>query len=652
MTMNILAMLLSLVMMLSGGVEGQTDEAFRTLTIHDVSLTYNDQTVDLKPELIFSALTYDDKAVLEMFVKTEDDVLLPMQLGVSLEDGLTALLEKEDVAFKVSAKAFDTLSEQMSQLSGAMMGQVQTEGEDSEMLNVLTNELIPAYTGLLEAVKDPAFAEQLKADGEAAMEKIVDKGEGKPVTELIEGDNYELTEYVYTIDSAKMAEMVDTLYTSNEKLSALYDALFKFYGMLPEESGLNGVSSYADLFEKFHMNMTLEMDEKVSADGDVEIADGVLTMDMAEMVKAAAEAQGSDEPIPEMPPFVMNIHSEKLEEFTDVEVSCEYESEGTGVELNLEAEGEGANNMSMNMQMQAYQEGKPMFSMRLDARTESDEDSGEIRTDAHYIMSAPQGTRLTFNAESTEFSNGASENRFEFSGKVNDQSFDLAFNADIGADLVEDNVNGHEAVLTIDEFSQEAFAEIGENQETQGVLMRVLGSLTEDSQKLMADESVQELMALIGSMSAQPEADIYVDDSFGDAEDDDYDYDYEEPEDDGELPFNVPEFTWLPEGWSIVENDVDTKYDMVQITLTDADKQHYSYVSLFADTDERNTTNYIVADDGTVAPVEGREVIVTSYGDDDIGVTLRQSGVYAMLNFYCPELDMDTVGKIIAGMKF
>ncbi len=667
MTMNILAILLSLAMMLSGAGEGQTAEASRTLVLHDVSLTYNDQSVALTPELILSAMTYDDKGVLEACLKTEDDVLFPIQLGIS-QDGLTVLLENEDVAARVSAKAFDALSEQVSQMTGAMMGQVQEQagGENAEMMNVLMNELIPAYTGLLDALKDPAFAKQLQADGEAVMEKIIDKGEGKPVTEMIEGDNYELTEYVYTLDSAKLAELIDTVYTSNDKLSALYNALFKFYGTLPEESGLNDVGSYADLFSKLNLNMTLELDEKVNAEGDVEITDGVLTMDMNEMIRATAEAQGSDEEIPELPPFVMNIHAEKLEDFSNADVSFEYEIEGTGIEMRVQAQGEGESDMSVSMQMSASQEGEPLFHMNMDARTETDEDSGDVQSDLNYIVSAPQDVRMVFGVESTQHANETSETKVDFSGSGNGQSFAASFCADVRGDLIEDQANGHEVVLTLDDFSQEAFAALGENQAVQGTLMRVLGSLTEDSQKLMADESVQQLVALFASLNAQTASDIYVDDSFDDTEDvetndiadvetgdaEDYDYDYEEPEDDGVLPFSVPEFTWLPEGWSVIETDEDTMYDMAQMTLADADQTNFSYVSLFADTDDGVNTNYIVADDGTVSPVEGREVIVSDYGDGGFGVTLREAGAYAVMSFYSPEIDMDTVGKIIAGIKF
>ncbi len=652
MTMNILAILLSLAMMLTGAGEGQTAEASRTLVLHDVSLTYNDQSVTLTPELILSAMTYDDKAVFEACLKTESDVLFPVQLGIS-QDGLTALLEGEDVAVKVSSKAFDALSDQVSEMTGAMMGQIQeqAEGEDSELISVLMNELIPAYTGLLEALKDPAFAEQLQAEGEAVMDRIVDKGEGKPVTELIEGDSYELTEYVYTLDSAKLAELIDAVYTSNDKLSALYNALFKFYGLLPEESGLNDVSSYADLFSKFNFNMTLALDEKVDAEGDVEITEGVLTMDMNEMIRAAAAAQESDEEIPELAPFVMNIHASKLEDYSNVDVSGAYEVEGTGIQLNVQAEGEGASDLSMSMQMAATQEGEPLFDMNMDVRTETDEDSGDVQSDLHYIIAALQDVRVVFDLESTQHANETSETKVDFSGSSNGQSFAVGFCADVRGDEIEDRANGHDAVLVIDEFSQEALSAMGENQEAQGALMRVLGSLTEDSQKLMADESVQQLMGLVGSLSgAQAEPDVYVDDSFGDTED--YDYDYEEPEDDGVLPYSVPEFTWLPEGWSIVETDEDTAFDMVQITLADAGQKNYSYVSLFADTDDITSTNYIVADDGTVTPVEGREVIVNDYGEGNIGVTLREGGVYAMMNFYSTEIDMDMVGKIIAGMKF
>ena len=664
MTMNILAILLSLAMMLSGAGEGQTDSAFRTLVLHDVSLTYNDQSVTLAPELVLGALTYDDKAVLEVFLNTEDEVLFPIQLGIS-QDGLTALLEHEDVAFRVSSKAFDALSEQMSQASDAMMGQLQQQaaGGNTEMMNVLMNELIPAYSELLEAVKDPAFAEQLQADGEAVMEKVVDKGEGKPVTEMIEGENYELTEYVYTLDSAKLAELIDTVYTSNDKLSALYNALFKFYGVLPEESGLNDVASYTDLFTKLNIAMTLEIDERVSADGNVEMTDGIMTMDLNEMVHATAaaaaqQADGETQEIPELPPFVMNIHSEKLDEYSYADISSEYAVEGTGMEMHIQAEGEGATDMSMNMQMTASQEGKPAFHMNMDARSETDEDSGDVQSDLHYIITAPQGVRIVVDVESTRYANETSETKFDISGSSNGQNFGLSFCADLRGDLIEDLANGHEAALTIDDFSQETLAALGQDEATQGTLMRVLGSLTEDSQKLMADESVQQLVAMISSLSAQPVQEAYVDDSFegddytetGDTED--YDYDYEEPEDDGVLPYNVPEFTWLPEGWSIIESETDTVYDMVQMTLADADQKNYSYVSLFADTDDGESTNYIVADDGTVTPVEGREVIVSSYGGDDIGVTLRESGAYAVMSFFAPDIDMDTIGKIIAGMKF
>ena len=62
MTMNLIAMLLSFAMMLTGvGGEGQPAEASRTLALHDVRLYINDETLDLDPELLLKglAIIYD-----------------------------------------------------------------------------------------------------------------------------------------------------------------------------------------------------------------------------------------------------------------------------------------------------------------------------------------------------------------------------------------------------------------------------------------------------------------------------------------------------------------------------------------------------------------------------------------------------------------
>ena len=44
-----------------------------------------------------------------------------------------------------------------------------------------------------------------------------------------------------------------------------YDALMKLYSMLPEESGLNGITSLSDVTEKIGMEMQMEIDEALNA---------------------------------------------------------------------------------------------------------------------------------------------------------------------------------------------------------------------------------------------------------------------------------------------------------------------------------------------------------------------------------------------------
>ena len=109
--MNFLAILISLAMMLTGaGGEGQPAEASRTLLLHNINITYGDESVSLNPALRVGATTDGEKAVFDVGVDVDGDTLFPIQLGVD-ESGLTALFAKSDVAVKLDAEAFDALND-------------------------------------------------------------------------------------------------------------------------------------------------------------------------------------------------------------------------------------------------------------------------------------------------------------------------------------------------------------------------------------------------------------------------------------------------------------------------------------------------------------------------------------------------------------
>ena len=666
MTLNILAIIISLAMMLTGaGAEGQPAEAARTLTLHDLSITYNDDTVNVAPALRLGAYTDGEKAVFDFGLDVDGDTLFPIQLGASEADGITALFVKSGIAARVSANALNALSEQASQMMAGL-----AEGENAELVDFLMNEYVPAYAGLIEAVQDETFRNEIQQKGNEIFDQVIDRGEGEAVTTTIDGEEYALTRYSYAIESDKLAELIDTLYTSDDALNAYYQAMFKLYGMLPEESGLNGLTSFADLFAKTGMQLRMDVAEMLSDDGEVDVMDATMTLDMNAMVQQIAQAQqeayeaedGADEPeeddepeeieIPELPPMVFDIHTVKVGSRTTSRMSCDYAMDEGAVSIAADSE-MAEDSMSFNMTMNVAEEGEQVVSFEIGASKTSDEEGGAAYAVTFRVVNEHEADVLMA-VNGIREANGTSVNTVMLTGMVDGNSFTVSFDVDVTDAPIEDKVNGCEAAVVIDDLSDEALNALGEDQGVQGALMQVLGSLTADAQKLTADESVQALMNL-GSVVEEEVENYNYDYDAGnfDGEGDDYgdDYDYsDEVEDDGVLPYGMPEITWLPEGWSVSDTQVDTAYDWVDITLSNADGNAVAYLMFYADND--NSESYTVGEDGALVPVEGREVSISSIDEDMLSVTLNESGVYGNMTINTEGIDLQTVGQIVAGIHF
>ena len=208
----------------------------------------------------------------------------------------------------------------------------------------------------------------------------------------------------------------------------------------------------------------------------------------------------------------------------------------------------------------------------------------------------------------------------------------------------------HEAAVTLSDLSQESLNALGQDQALQNAMMQVVGSLGSDAQKLMADENVQQLVGLFAAIPvAGAVADDYVDDSFEGEETEEYEY--QEPVDDGELGYNVPEFTWLPEGWTVMSTDQDTQYDWVSMTIGTPGYANSMYATFYKNEDNVSV-HYVVGGDGEIEAVDGREITVTDFGDGSVSVNLHEENVDGNLSFYSEGIDVETIGKIVAGLQF
>lgn len=650
MIMSILATLISLAMMLTGvGGEGQPAEASRTLLLHNVSLTLNGEQINIGPEARLGAYTNGEKAVFDFRTELDGEALLPIQLSVDAE-GATALFANADVAVKVTADALKGIEEQ---INGMLEGAI-SQGGQSELVTYVVDKFIPAYAALMSAAQDEEFTEQLNQKIEPLVYEIIDRGEGTPVTELIEGESYELTRYSYTVDNDQLIQVLNTIIDNEEVFKDYFDALFGMYALMPEESGFNGITGFEDLYGENGVKMTMEIEEMVSDDGSVNLTEGQLTMDMNPFIARMAQAQGDESgEIPEMPPMVMDFSGVEIDGESEGLMNFDYEFDEIAMEMSIHFL-QDEESTSMDMEIEASEEGETKFDMIV---TDYRENAGSFNFS--YSVEVPDQADVVLSVIGTSSEDGTCAANVTVDGVVEEQEFEFSFDLDVLGDAIEDAAGAHEPSLLIEDLSEEGLSALSQDQTAGGVLMQVLGSLTVDAQKLMADEGVQALTAMAQTDSGEYD---YTFDAEGfegeeilevpDEEPAEAEYAEEPVEDDGVLPFEMPEFGWLPEGWSVQQSDADTAYDWVDMTIGDESGENSIYAIFFDDSDNAQSS-YMVSDNGGITPVEGRQVSISDLGDGAVSVSMNEGNVFVNLMFNTAEtLELETVGKIVAGLKF
>ena len=659
--MSILSILISLAMMMTGTSGAELAEPVsRTLTISNLVVSVNGEEVALDPALRVGASTDGEAALFDVALDVNGESLFPVQVKGDA-DAIVAMFKNGGAAIGVDTAAVDALIQQRMD----SIAPVQMDDESQAIVKFLTEEFVPAYRDLLQAVQDPAFLDEVQKDAQGIVDEIVDRGEGTPVTVPVNGQEMALIAYSYTIDTAQIAELCDRVYQINDTLKAFYDAIFKLYDLMPEESGLKGLTSFQDVFASTGMEMILAVDEQMSEDGEVDIADVTMTMDMSNMVEKLEAAQSDEETAEETveeaaeetaeeaaeetveetaeeavvaEPIVAYIHAVRVGDEATSTMSMDFAAgEGASMNMQLAAE-QNATARSMNMTM-SVQENEQSVEMFINASSEQDPDTGAKGFGLDFTVSA---------SDEGEFSAGVTGNRnadgtghadvsFAFSGV--DQFVTVAFEMDVDGGEIADEVAGTDAYILKD-LSEEGMSKLGEDQALMGAVMQISGSLSQDVGKLMQDESVAQLVQMFTAVRTEEEPE------------DDYEYDEgDEPEDDGVLPYEMPEFTFLPEGMSVKETNVDTVYDSVDMTISDENGTSNIYAYFYAQGDYSDVP-YVLSEDGTIAPMNDQLVNISSLYEGDYSVSMAANGVNTNLYMYGEAFDLDTIGQILAGLKY
>ena len=659
--MSILSILISLAMMMTGTSGAELAEPVsRTLTISNLVVSVNGEEVALDPALRVGASTDGEAALFDVALDVNGESLFPVQVKGDA-DAIVAMFKNGGAAIGVDTAAVDALIQQRMD----SIAPVQMDDESQAIVKFLTEEFVPAYRDLLQAVQDPAFLDEVQKDAQGIVDEIVDRGEGTPVTVPVNGQEMALIAYSYTIDTAQIAELCDRVYQINDTLKAFYDAIFKLYDLMPEESGLKGLTSFQDVFASTGMEMILAVDEQMSEDGEVDIADVTMTMDMSNMVEKLEAAQSDEETAEETveeaaeetaeeaaeetveetaeeavvaEPIVAYIHAVRVGDEATSTMSMDFAAgEGASMNMQLAAE-QNATARSMNMTM-SVQENEQSVEMFINASSEQDPDTGAKGFGLDFTVSA---------SDEGEFSAGVTGNRnadgtghadvsFAFSGV--DQFVTVAFEMDVDGGEIADEVAGTDAYILKD-LSEEGMSKLGEDQALMGAVMQISGSLSQDVGKLMQDESVAQLVQMFTAVRTEEEPEY----------DDEYD-EGDEPEDDGVLPYEMPEFTFLPEGMSVKETNVDTVYDSVDMTISDENGTSNIYAYFYAQGDYSDVP-YVLSEDGTIAPMNDQLVNISSLHEGDYSVSMAANGVNTNLYMYGEAFDLDTIGQILAGLKY
>ena len=707
MSLNLIAILVSLAMMLTGaGGEGQPAEATRNLVLSNVSMTYNGRSLQLGPQARVGVSTDGQKALYDFALELEGQKLFPMQLSAG-EAGITARDLNGGAAVTVTAEALAELARQMEDQVNASL--TAPDGDATQLMQFLTEEYLPAYMAMLQTAMDEEMTREMQAAGEAIFDEMVDRGTGTPANIEVDGEPYDVISYSYSLDTAQMAQLADAVYTSIPVLNDYYNAMFRLYGMMPEESGLRGIDSFTAMFEKLGMQMRMDIEEQRSFDGAVDVMDCVMTMDLNAMMSAqgavvepaptdapaapeaeeaeqaeAAEAEAAPTDVPLLPevgeggdeaaevpavePFVMNIHTVTMGEYRESEASCTFDAgENQTCDFNMVVTCAG-DAREFEGTMTLNEDGQKQTGGRVSGFIPRDEEGG-----ANYSLNVRAIQKDAFDYSAgfygTCTADGLAANTASFEVVTPDDSFSLSFDLMVTDDAIEDVTSGGEVDCVIDDLSEEGIQALGQNPAMIGATMKLLGSLSQDVAKLTEDPGVNTLLSVIGGeglpisvdgldeedagysfdFQAEPEGDAdytYV----IDGDDDAYlDFGGEDVEDDGVLAFAVPRLTWLPEGWTVATTQTDTAYDWVEMSITDANGAECAYAIFFLDT-EAESANYIIGADGKVA--EGRMINVADYGDGSLSITVSENGLYGNITLVSEAIDLDTIGKIVAGIEF
>ena len=708
---NLLAILLSMAMMLTGVPADSLPEggaleapAARTLTVSDLTLSVNGESVTLNPAAHFGVMTDGAQAVYDFYVESEGQHLLPLQL-VADETGLLVYNDGSDTTLSLSAEELNALMEQ----AGALSFDTGMSEQDAKILQFMKDEYVPAVVGVMKMLKDNEALADFQAAVDANTQPLFETWRGEGVDAEIEydGSTYSGKVYTYALEPEQFGELVDVEFDSTEETRAFTEMFIKFLDLIEEmdeSAELPEAFRNIESFGQVYTTLGLRADVVEQIAEGLSIADVTFTcaipgtditmtfpvhaVECGDYRESSADFSMTYEGITMAYTVSATQTPISMDMIMDVEVTPAVEAAEPVVDYETEAPAESKAGISAAVssavskvvsdtsakaeEAEVPAAVEPLASMRLSAHEDTDEYGNST---FNMMMNAVAGenagnTSVGFTANGTKAADGSSCNVYVSADVRNAyQTINASFTADgamtedgaFATDVsvfVTDNSTTEVSVgctLTTDSTpfdvrakADKAVSVMSLEEPPMGLVM----SLGADVMNLGKDESVQQLASMFG-IAGGPEIEYDTDEAYANDEYQDDDYDDEEdediPEDDGVLPFGIPQFAWLPEGYTVVDLDIDTRYDNVDVTIYNNDT--YDMMSVFFQGyDEKQSVACYLADgDGSASQYDGRIIYVNDY-DGYRSYTSGDDRVY--ISTYADQLSTEDVVKILSNVKY
>ena len=252
---NLLSILLSLAMLLTGAPEGgSSGPVGKMLVIDNIVVDRNGESLMLKPTVSLGVRTDGTTAAYDFFVDNGGEKLLPLQLTVDA-DKLLLLSDTSNTTLKLAREALGGGAE-----------------EESTDISEPVNTSMTAFGQMLGMFSDPEKPAAWQARADQLYDEIVDRGAGTSEKMMYHGDTLEVTTYEYDLDAQTLGTLAGTLFDEDEVLKEYGQNYLEAVSKL---EGFEDVNSFTGLYEKLKVKMHVV--ESISANG-MSIQDSVLTM--------------------------------------------------------------------------------------------------------------------------------------------------------------------------------------------------------------------------------------------------------------------------------------------------------------------------------------------------------------------------------------